>query len=390
VSQQETISVRNLAIGIATGFGIIIAFIVAVLLISQLGTDDHYDEPEALRYERIKPVGQINLGEIEGVVAEAPTSEAPAVEQAPVLKSGQEVYEAVCQVCHATALLPNTPKFADQATWADRITKGESTLIQNAIKGFNTMPPRGGHSSLTDEEVKRAVQYMLAAIEATPTIAEKMTPSPITESTVLESTPPPIATAPDLAKGEEVYNSACGLCHTMGIAGAPKLEDKENWTPRITQGMETLFDHALQGFQGKAGVMPPKGGQMHLSDGDVKAAVTYMVAKVEPPKAEVSTTEAVSNQATETATSEAESVQGEPVYNQSCALCHTMGIAGAPKLGDKENWTSRIAQGIETLLDHALRGFQGKTGVMPPKGGQMHLSDEEVKAAVAYMVSKAQ
>jgi cytochrome c len=59
-------------------------------------------------------------------------------------------------------------------------------------------------------------------------------------------------------------------------------------------------------------------------------------------------------------------------------------------MGDKDAWAPRIAQGSETLLKHALGGFQGSTGVMPPKGGRMDLSDADVTAAIAYMVSQSQ
>ena len=79
------------------------------------------------------------------------------------------------------------------------------------------------------------------------------------------------------ASGKAVYDRACAMCHAAGVAGAPKLGDKAAWGPRIAQGNDTLYTHALKGFQGKAGVMPPKGGNMSLKDEDVKAAVDYMV-----------------------------------------------------------------------------------------------------------------
>jgi cytochrome c5 len=78
---------------------------------------------------------------------------------------------------------------------------------------------------------------------------------------------------------------------------------------------------------------------------------------------------------------------GEGVYKSACTACHTPGIAGAPKSGDKAAWAPRIAQGKPTLYDHAIKGFQGKGGVMPAKGGNASLSDEDVKAAVDYMIA---
>jgi cytochrome c5 len=77
-------------------------------------------------------------------------------------------------------------------------------------------------------------------------------------------------------------------------------------------------------------------------------------------------------------------------YNASCAMCHATGAAGAPKVGDKATWKPRIAQGIDTLVQHALKGFAGSSGVMPPKGGSMHLSDDQIAGIVEYMVSESQ
>jgi cytochrome c oxidase subunit II len=76
---------------------------------------------------------------------------------------------------------------------------------------------------------------------------------------------------------------------------------------------------------------------------------------------------------------------GKGVYDQTCQMCHATGLAGAPKFGDKAVWGPRIAQGEATLWNHAISGIR----MMPPKGGNVALSDAQVKAAVDYMVSKA-
>ena len=86
----------------------------------------------------------------------------------------------------------------------------------------------------------------------------------------------------------------------------------------------------------------------------------------------------------------ATTMSGPQVYNEACLMCHGAGIGGAPILGDTEQWTARIAQGNELLVQHAIEGFSGSTGFMPPKGGRMDLSDEEVSAAVDYMVEESQ
>ena len=81
------------------------------------------------------------------------------------------------------------------------------------------------------------------------------------------------------ATGQGVFASACVACHGAGVAGAPKLGDKSDWTPRVAQGNEVLYRHAIEGYQGSKGVMPPKGGNTALADADVRSAVDYMVAQ---------------------------------------------------------------------------------------------------------------
>ena len=79
------------------------------------------------------------------------------------------------------------------------------------------------------------------------------------------------------ANGTDLVNTACSACHGAGIAGAPKLGDKAAWGPRIAKGKDTLYQHAINGFQGTAGVMPPKGGRVDVPDDLVRAAVDHMI-----------------------------------------------------------------------------------------------------------------
>lgn len=111
-------------------------------------------------------------------------------------------------------------------------------------------------------------------------------------------------------------------------------------------------------------------GQVALADSEELAAI---------PDAQISTPEAV-----------AAPLTGPQVYRAVCIACHAPpGVGGAPALGDGDAWAPRIAQGMDTLIDHALHGFTGKTGVMPRKGERVDLSDEEVIGAVEYMVEQA-
>lgn len=80
----------------------------------------------------------------------------------------------------------------------------------------------------------------------------------------------------------------------------------------------------------------------------------------------------------------AKAKSGEEVYNGACVACHGAGIAGAPKTGDKSLWSARVAQGVNVLYEHAIKGYKG----MPAKGGQAGLSDDEVRAGVDYQIAK--
>lgn len=81
---------------------------------------------------------------------------------------------------------------------------------------------------------------------------------------------------------------------------------------------------------------------------------------------------------------------GKEIFGQLCTSCHTAGVAGAPKVGDKAAWAPRIAQGLATLIKHATEGYHGPDGnFMPPKGGNPALNDAQVKAAVTWMADQA-
>ena len=76
---------------------------------------------------------------------------------------------------------------------------------------------------------------------------------------------------------------------------------------------------------------------------------------------------------------------GKATYDTACFACHGTGVAGAPILGNKDAWAPRVGKGIDTLYSHAINGFNG----MPPKGGAVSLSDEQIKAVVDYMVGQS-
>jgi cytochrome c5 len=207
-----------------------------------------------------------------------------------VLQSAETVYTAICAACH-TSGAAGAPKLGDAGAWAPRIAQGNDTLLKHAIEGIRAMPAKGGNPDLDDVEVARAVVYMAnkggakfkepevpatpaAAPAASAPVAPTAVAAPVAAAPVVAA-----AAAPKLAAdaGKTLYDTACIACHGAGIAGAPKFADKAAWAPRVKQGSATLYEHAIKGFQGKAGMMPPKGGAA-ASDDDVKAAVDYMAS----------------------------------------------------------------------------------------------------------------
>jgi cytochrome c5 len=104
------------------------------------------------------------------------------------------------------------------------------------------------------------------------------------DNSALTIAPPPGAAAKPAAaalpaNGEETYKAVCSACHGTGAAGAPKFGDKAAWAPRIALGTDTLHQHALEGFKGSSGFMPPRGGRPDLTDQLVTEAVDYMAAQ---------------------------------------------------------------------------------------------------------------
>jgi cytochrome c5 len=106
-------------------------------------------------------------------------------------------------------------------------------------------------------------------------VAEGGAEKPAPEQAPAETAAPATAAASDM--GKKVYDGLCTSCHGSGIPGIPQMGDAAVWGPRIAQGMDTLYKHAIEGFTGVSGMMmPPKGGGTNTDD-EVKAAVDYMV-----------------------------------------------------------------------------------------------------------------
>jgi len=198
-----------------------------------------------------------------------PAAPAAAAAAAPATgeRTGEQVVRAACGKCHETGA-GGAPKVGDKSAWGPRVSKGLDAVTRLAIKGHGGMPARGGLADLTDSEVTAAILYMFikGGGEATKASAK---PAAATEAAIVAAAPAAAA-----ADGKAVYEKNCVACHMTGAAGAPKAGDKAEWGPRLKEGMDHLYEHAIKG----KGAMPPKGGNANLSDAEVKAAVNYLTS----------------------------------------------------------------------------------------------------------------
>lgn len=210
------------------------------------------------------------------------------------------------------------------------------------------------------------------------------------------------ANAPRVYKtGEQVFAQVCTACHAAGVAGAPKMGDNGAWAPFIKTGFEAMLNVAVHG----KGAMPAKGGNPALSEYEVARAVVYMANKsgadfpepAEPqeekkeaaapavPAPVAAAAPAAAAPAAPAPGAAATNPAGEQLYKSTCFACHGTGVANAPKFGDKAAWAPYIATGVDTMVKVALTG----KGAMPPKGGAMNASEDDIRAAVEYMVNAA-
>lgn len=140
---------------------VIVFALVNVLLSAMQGVANSSVAPESMAaedvVERIKPVAQVNVGEAPVVVAAA----APVADAAPAGGAGEKVVAQACALCHNTGMM-SSPRLGNAEDWAPRIEKGIDVLYANALDGLNMMPARGGNPSLSDDDVKAAVDHMVS------------------------------------------------------------------------------------------------------------------------------------------------------------------------------------------------------------------------------------
>jgi cytochrome c5 len=168
--EQDRVFFRNYSIVIGL---IVVAMVVFYVIANAIGGRDESNDPaRAARVEaNTKPAGAVQVA---GEAPAAPAPEATAVAAADTgaaptagADAGKQTYDGLCVSCHGSGL-PNVPQFGDKAAWEPRIAKGVDALYASAISGFTgasgmPMPARGGNPSLSDDQVRAAVDYMVSS-----------------------------------------------------------------------------------------------------------------------------------------------------------------------------------------------------------------------------------
>lgn len=261
------------------------------------------------------------------------------------LASGEDVYKAQCTACHATGV-SGAPKSGNAAEWAPRIALGYDALLKSALEGKGAMAPQGG-GNFSDLEIGRAVVYMANA-------AGGNLPEPA---------------APEGADGEAAAEAAPAAA---GEAPAPAAETPAPAAEAAAPAAETPAPAA------EAAPAPAAETPAPATDASAPAA------EAAAPATEASTPAAEAAAAAPVAAAAADPAVGKTLYEKSCAVCHAAGVAGAPKFGDAAAWAPFIATGMDAMLEVAIKG----KGAMPPRGATT-ASDDELRAAIQYMVDHA-
>ena len=265
-------------------------------------------------------------------------------------RSGEAVFTAVCTSCHTAGVL-GAPKIDDKAAWQPRVAQGLDGLLKNAVNGKNSMPARGGDPTITDEELTNAIVYMTGKAGFDLKAGDKGAAAPAAAAPAAAAAAPaaaaPAAAAPAAAAPAAAAPAAAAPAAAAPAAAAPVAQAAPAAAAPVAQAAP---------------------------------AAAAPVAQAAPAAA------APVAQAAPAAAAPAATIDGEKIYKGTCFACHDVGVANAPKLGDKAAWSARVATGKDALYHSALNG----KNVMPAKGGNTSLSEAEIKAAVDFMVGKAQ
>ena len=399
MSQQDT----GLYKSFAAVLGALVVFTLLIIVIANIFSPptDHSSDPLIASNikKQIEPIGRSNVRAEEAgkadestavaestPVAEAPAAEAPAAEAPPVDASRDENTEATAE---------ETGSAADEGA-----TDTNAAVADSGVSSTTAAAPADADSD-----------------------ADSDAENPVSENETVNVEPASVDTAVEIPLNvRAVVATNCAGCHANGVLGAQRNDDVAVWQGLADKGIEALTASVINGV----GEMPAR-AESSLDDAELQLAVQHMInnnlggqqgaatsgtatssatttetaesgATAESSDAAVeSGAEVESNAAAESSTGAAETVSSEAQATESveipdnvkaavdslCAACHISGVGNAPKYGDKDDWAARMANGIDAVAASAIAG----KGAMPARGGSQ-LTDEEIKLAIQYMVSK--
>ncbi len=301
-------------------------------------------------------------------------------DQSPEWNRGKYIVDTLghCSMCHTPLNIFGAPKNRYYLTgsfidgyWAPNITKyglasATHSQVADVFKGnqlINNAGPVAGpmaevnHNSLS--HLTEADRLAIATYLKTVVSEEPLGLSP--------SNMPPT-----LARGKQVYLKACIICHQDNKMGAPIIGDAANWYMRLKgSGLTGLYRHVIHGYNS----MPVKGACVTCSDNDIISSVDYILNR--------SLTRAQWTDLKKGGPEKFPS-NGANIYNENCAVCHTEGKLGAPKLGDKQVWQPLIAQNMDVLIKNTINSKDHLKN-----GGCEQCTTDEVIEAIKYMVSQS-
>ncbi|MEI2416013.1 c-type cytochrome [Orrella sp. JC864] len=245
-----------------------------------------------------------------------------------VLQTGEQVYNATCASCHGAGVA-GAPKLGDEQGWAKYIKEGYETMLKVAIEGKGAMPPKGGNPALDDLEVARAVVYM--ANQSGANLEEPAEPAPQAQQDGAQP------------EGQDQAPAGTGAASAPAQQAAQPQQAQQQGQPQPGQPEQAPQGQQAEPAQAAAAGQKPAAGEAQ--------------AAIDPA--------------------------GEKLYKTTCFACHGTGVGGAPKLGDKAAWDKYIETGEDAMLAVVIKG----KGIMPPKGGAANASEDELRAAIRYMVN---
>jgi cytochrome c5 len=171
LSKADDIFYREFAVIILLLFLFTVCMIFLARFIGSNAFENMQNSDRAI-VQRIEPMGQVRVGDpnktTEAPAAAAPQvaaaqPQAPATQPEAAAKAGDKVYNSACVACHAAGVA-GAPKLGDKAAWEPRLAQGMDGLVSSVVKGKNAMPPKAGNPSLSEEDIRSAVKYMLEQV----------------------------------------------------------------------------------------------------------------------------------------------------------------------------------------------------------------------------------